>query len=197
MKPAVNNDTHVGPSLPLSDRLMRMLWTTVWILLFRPSPRPFHGWRAMLLRLFGAEIGRGVHVYPSVSIWAPWRIEIGDESGIGDRAILYSQDIIRIGRRTVISQGAHLCAGTHDYNAWGFPLITRPITIGDHVWVAAEVFVHPGVTIANGTVVSARSVVVKDLPEWTVCSGFPCVPLKARPKLGEPNAETALSQAGT
>ncbi|MHA3772802.1 WcaF family extracellular polysaccharide biosynthesis acetyltransferase [Verrucomicrobiota bacterium sgz303538] len=180
MTAQINSDTYTGPSLPLSDRLKRLIWNAVWALLFRTSPRPFHRWRAMLLRLFGAKIGRGVHVYPSASIWAPWRIEIGDQSGVGDRVILYSQDFIRIGRRAVVSQGAHLCAGTHDYNAPGFPLITRPITIGDNVWIAAEVFIHPGVTVADGAVVGARSVVINNLPEWTVCSGFPCQPLKKR-----------------
>lgn len=182
MRNVINSDTYTGPSLPLNDRLRRFLWNAVALLLFRPSPRPLHGWRSFLLRLFGAKIGRGVHVYPTVSIWAPWRLEIGDETGVGDHAILYSQAEICIGRRSVISQGAHLCAGTHDYTQPGFSLITRPITIGDHVWVAAEAFVHPGVTIPNGTVVAARSVVLKDLPEWMVCSGFPCVPLKERPR---------------
>jgi putative colanic acid biosynthesis acetyltransferase WcaF len=191
MTTQINADTYTGPSLPLSDRLKRLVWNVVWTFAFRPSPRPLHSWRAMLLRLFGARIGRGVHVYPSVTVWAPWRLEIGDESGIGDRAILYTQDTVRIGKRAVISQGAHLCAGSHDYTQPGFPLITRPINIGDHVWVAAEAFVHPGVSIAEGSVIGARSVVTRDMPEWTVCSGFPCVPIKPRPRLGssiEPGA---------
>lgn len=182
MKGQINTDTRTGPSLPLSDRLMRLVWGVVWTVAFRTSPRPLHAWRAMLLRLFGAQIGRNVHVYPSVIIWAPWRLEIGEESGIGDRAILYTQDHIRIGRRAVISQGAHLCAGTHDYTQPGFPLIPQPICVGDHVWIAAEAFIHPGVTIADGAVIGARSVVTRDMPEWTVCSGFPCIPLKPRPR---------------
>lgn len=150
------------------------------MLLFRPSPRPLHAWRSFLLRLFGAKIGSGVHVYPRVTIWAPWNLVIGDETGIADGAILYSQGIITIGKRAVISQGVHLCAGTHDYTKAGFPLVTLPIVVGDHVWVAAEAFVHPGVTIGEGTVVGARSVVTKDLPSWKVCSGFPALPLKDR-----------------
>jgi len=105
---------------------------------------------------------------------------MGDESGCADGVILYSQGEIRLGKRVVISQGAHLCAGTHDYEKVGFPLVTAPITIGDHAWIAAEAFVHPGVAIGEGCVIGARSVVTKDMPDWTVCSGHPCQPIKQR-----------------
>jgi len=71
-------------------------------------------------------------------------------------------------------------AGTHDYTKEGFPLITMPIVIGDYVWLAAESFIHPGITIGTGAVIGARSVVTKDMPEWMVCAGHPCKPLKER-----------------
>lgn len=121
-----------------------------------------------------------MHVYPGVKIWAPWNLHIGDETGVANGVTLYSQGLIAIGKRVVISQGAHLVAGTHDYTDPGFPLITFPITVKDHVWVAAEAFLHPGVTIEEGAVIGARSVVTKDMPAWMVCAGHPCVPLKER-----------------
>jgi putative colanic acid biosynthesis acetyltransferase WcaF len=176
----VNHDTHVGPSFSVGNRLARVIWGIVRALLFKPSPRPVHIWRVFLLRCFGAKIGSGVHVYPGVVIWAPWNLEIADGVGIASGSILYSQGKITIGRQSVISQGAHLCAGTHNYNQEGFPLMIKPIVIGDHVWIAAEAFVHPGVTIGEGTVVGARSVVTKDLPAWKVCSGFPATVIKDR-----------------
>lgn len=175
-----NADTHQSPSFSLKNRLARVAWGLVDALLFRPSPKPLHGWRSFLLRLFGAKVGRGVHVYPKVTIWAPWNLELGDEAGVANGAILYCQGKILLGKRSVISQGVHLCAGTHDYDLPGFPLITKPITIGAYAWIAAEAFVHPGVTVGEGTVVGARSVVTKDLPEWKVCSGFPAKILKDR-----------------
>lgn len=125
-------------------------------------------------------MGKGVHVYPWVKIWAPWNLVLKDECGIANDVILYSMGRITVGRRAVISQGAHLCAGTHDYSQAGFPLITMPITIGDNAWIAAEAFIHPGVRIGDGCVVGARSVVSKDMPSWMVCSGHPCIPLKER-----------------
>ncbi|MBO0357508.1 putative colanic acid biosynthesis acetyltransferase [Hymenobacter sp. BT186] len=177
---SVNTNTHTGPSFSLSNRLGRVAWQLCSFLLFRYSPRPLHKWRAFLLQCFGAKVGRGVHVYPGVKIWAPWNLELADECGIASGAILYSQGKIIVGQRAVISQGAHLVTGTHDYSHPGFPLITKPIHIGSQTWIAAEVFIHPGVTINDGCVVGARSVVTKDMPSWTVCAGFPCKPIKPR-----------------
>ena len=178
----INQDTFTGPSFSLKNRLRRSWWSIASTLFFRFSPRPFHGWRSFVLRSFGAKVGKGVHVYPGVTIWAPWNLELGDECGVANGAVLYSQAKIVIGYRAVISQGVNLCTGTHDYNNPGFPLVASAINIGNHVWVAAEDFVHPGVQIADGCVVGARSVVIKDLPEWQVCAGNPCKPLKPRQK---------------
>jgi putative colanic acid biosynthesis acetyltransferase WcaF len=177
---AVNTDTHAGPSFPAANRAARLGWNLVQATLFRWSPRPFHAWRIFLLRIFGASVGRGAHVYPGARIWAPWNLEIGDEAGVADGVILYSQGKITLGRRVVVSQGAHLCAGTHDYQKKGFPLLTAPIVVGDEAWIAAEAFIHPGVNIGEGAVIGARSVVTGDLPAWMVSVGHPCRPLKPR-----------------
>ncbi|WP_018614250.1 putative colanic acid biosynthesis acetyltransferase [Segetibacter koreensis] len=174
-----NQDTFTGPSFSLRNRVGRVLWGVVNVF-FRFSPIPFYGWRSLLLKILGAKVGKGVHVYPAVKIWAPWNLVLEDECGIANGAILYSQGKITIGRRAVISQGVNLCGGTHDYTKIGFPLVTKPISIGDYAWVAAEAFVHPGVKIGVGCVIGARSVVTKDMPDWTVCAGHPCEPIKER-----------------
>ncbi|ANE49265.1 WcaF family extracellular polysaccharide biosynthesis acetyltransferase [Flavisolibacter tropicus] len=175
-----NQNTYSGPSFSLKNRVKRVLWEFVALLFFRYSPKPLHIWRSFLLRCFDAKIGSNVHVYPKVKIWAPWNLELGDECGIANGVTLYSQGKIKIGKRTVISQGAHLCGGSHDYNQPGFPLITKPILIGDQVWVAAETFVHPGVIVGEGCVIGARSVVNTDMPAWMICAGHPCKPIKER-----------------
>lgn len=175
-----NINTYSGPSFSLKNRIMRVVWNGIYLILFKYSPKPLHSWRSFILRCFGAKIGKGVHVYPKVFIWAPWNLEVGHESGISDSVILYSQGKIIIGNRVVISQGSHLCTGTHDYTKIGFPLFTKSIIIGNNVWIAAESFIHPGVVIGEGCVIGARSVVIKDMPEWMVCSGHPCKPLKKR-----------------
>ena len=176
----INSDTFSGPSFSIKNRFARVIWKIIYYFLFRPSPTPLHIWRVFILRLFGAKIGKGVHFYPRVDIWAPWNITVGNYSGIANGVILYSQGEIIIGEKVVISQGAHLCTGSHDYTQKGFPLYTKPIVIHSHAWIAAEAFIHPGVIIQTGVVVGARSVVISNLPEWMVCSGHPCVPIKSR-----------------
>jgi putative colanic acid biosynthesis acetyltransferase WcaF len=176
----INTDTHTGPSFSLKNRLGRILWNITCVLFFRYSPKVFFGWRSLILRLFGGRIGKGVHIYPGVAIWAPWNLEVGDQCGIANGVILYSQGRISVGKKTVISQGAHICAGTHDYTHKGFKLITMPISIGDDVWIAADAFIHPGVIIGDGCVIGARAVVNKNMPAWMVCSGHPCKPIKKR-----------------
>ena len=175
-----NSDTFTGPSFSFKNRIGRFAWDIVCLILFRYSPKPFFMWRSFLLRCFGAKTGNKIHIYPGAKIWAPWNLEFGDECGIASGAILYSQGKITIGKRAVVSQGAHLVAGTHDFTKSGFPLVTKPISIGDHAWIAAEAFIHPGITIGKGCVVGARAVVISDMPEWMICAGHPCVPIKER-----------------
>ena len=175
-----NIDNHTGPSFSFKNRMGRLIWNVISAIFFRFSPNFLHGFRRFLLRSFGAQVGKGVHVYPRVKIWAPWNVVLLDECGIANGAILYSQGKITVGQRAVVSQGVHLCAGTHDYNDPGFRLITMPIVIGDQAWVAAEAFIHPGVEIGQGCVIGARSVVTKSMPAWMICAGHPCKPLKER-----------------
>ncbi|MDX2272151.1 MAG: WcaF family extracellular polysaccharide biosynthesis acetyltransferase [Cyanobacteriota bacterium] len=175
-----NQDAHTQASFSLSNRLARVVWSIGYVLLFRPSPRPLHEWRSFLLRCFGAKVGKCCHVYPSAKIWAPWNLELADYVGIGDEVTCYSMAKIRVGDHVVISQGSHLCTGSHDYEDPNFPLYAEPIEIEDRVWVCAEAFVCPGITIATGAVIGARSVVTKNMPAWMVCAGHPCRPIKPR-----------------
>lgn len=169
------NDPYRGPSFSLLNRFLRGVWGGVYMFFFRFSLRPFHLWRILLLRLFGAQIGRGCHIYPKVKIWAPWNLRIGNYVGIADGVTLYCMEQMVIRDYAVISQGAHLCGGTHDYNSANFQLISKPIVIGAHVWVCAEAFIHPGVVVPEGAVIGARSVVTRSPQQtWAVYAGNPC-----------------------
>lgn len=167
-------------TLSSSNRLARLAWGVVWQLLFRPSPRVAHGWRCALLRLFGARLGIGVHVYPSARVWAPWNLEMGDGACLADDVDCYSVARISVGARTTVSQYSYLCTASHDHALRDMPLVTAPIVLGSDVWVTADVFVGPGVTVGDGSVVLARSSVVRDLPPWTVCAGVPARPQRPR-----------------
>jgi putative colanic acid biosynthesis acetyltransferase WcaF len=164
------------------DLLLRGLWAFVQSTLFRWSPRPFHGFRARLLQLFGAKIAEPgkVVVFPTVRVTYPWNLTLAPRSMLGPRVTVYNLGTISLQRGANVSQNCHLCAGTHDFTCWEMPLQTAPIVIGENAWLAADVFVGPGVTIGELCVVGARSVVVGDLPAHTICVGHPCRPIKDR-----------------
>lgn len=161
------------------ELFLRVLWCLAKFV-FRSIPRHFYGGRNFILRLFGAHIGKDVRIYPSVTIFAPWHFSIGDESSIGFDAIIYNLGPITIGDRVTISQRAHLCAGSHDYTVASMPLTKPAIRIEDEVWVCADAFVGPGVTLGQGAVIAARSVVVKDIPPLKLVGGNPAKVLKDR-----------------
>jgi len=160
----------------------RWAWSIIEATLFRFSPRPFHGWRARLLKLFGAQIANpgSVVVFPTVRVTYPENLTLEDRAMIGPGVRLYNLGPITLQYGANISQFCHLCSGTHDFNRWDMPLVTDPILVGKNVWIAADVFIGPGVTIGDLAVVGARSVVVGDLPASHVCVGHPCRPIKTR-----------------
>jgi len=162
------------------SKLLVFLWFTIQDILFRFSPVPCYGFRRWLLRRFGCKLGKGVIIRPRARFHYPWRIEIGDYSSIGDDVWLYSIALIKIGSHTVISQRSFLCTAGHDYLDPHFKTIHEPILVGDGVWIAADVFVAPGVTIGDNAVIGARSNVFEDMPENTICHGASCQPVRKR-----------------
>ncbi len=139
-----------------------------------------HGWRGFLLRSFGARIDRTARIYGSVRVWYPPNLSVGRNAVIGPGAICYSMAPLEIGDDAVVSQRAHLCAGSHDIDDPHFQLVVRPIVIGPKAWVAAEAFVGPGVEIGEGAVLGARGVTVKSLMPWTVYVGNPARTVRKR-----------------
>jgi putative colanic acid biosynthesis acetyltransferase WcaF len=174
-------DVSVTPSPhSRSNRFGRVAWKLVWRLLFRTSPTPLHGWRRFLLRRFGATIHSTAEPYPGVRIWAPWNLEMGAYSTLADDVDCYCVDRVLLGDHATVSQYSFLCTAAHDYSHPNLPLTTAPITIGAGAWVAADVFIAPGVTIGEGAVVGACSRVFKDVPPWMVAAGHPAKVIKER-----------------
>lgn len=157
-----------------------LLWWLLQAVIFPLTLHAHHAPRRMLLRWFGAQIGRGVVIRPTARFHYPWKIEIGDYSWIGSGVELYSLGYIRIGSHAVVSQNSYLCAGSHDVRDRAFGLKAEPITIENGVWIASDCFVGPGVTVGANTVVGARSSVFSDLPEGHICLGSPCKPIRPR-----------------
>jgi len=179
MKPTDSIIDYKSPH-SLKNKIARVTWKLVWLSLFRLSPRPLHQWRCILLRLFGATIGKGVHPYPSAKIWAPWNLQMDDYSCLADDVDCYCVAPITIGSHSTVSQYSYLCSASHDYQNLTMPLIASPIKIGRNAWIAADVFVGPGVQIGDGAVVAARASVVRDVQPWTVVGGTPARFIKNR-----------------
>lgn len=173
-----------GCSSPYSsgENAERVLWWLVQRVLFRLSPRPWHGLRARMLRLFGAEIPEPgkVVIFPTVSVTFPSKLSLAPRSMVGPGVTLYNLAQVTLKRGANVSQNCHICCGTHDYTQWAMPVVARPIIIGENSWLGADVFVGPGVEIGDLCVIGARSVVVKDMPARKVCAGNPCRVLKER-----------------
>jgi len=105
---------------------------------------------------------------------------MADEACLGPDVDCYNVATITLGAHSTVSQYSYLCTASHDYNHPDMLLVTAPITLGARVWITADVFVGPGVTIGDGAVVTARSSVFHDLPPWMVARGNPAVPVRAR-----------------
>ncbi|MCH2132893.1 MAG: hypothetical protein MK116_03990 [Phycisphaerales bacterium] len=172
--------THPRSEHSLRNRLARFLWSVTYVVLFRPTPRSFHTWRNIVLRLFGARIHKSARVYPKVKVWYPGNLVMGVGTCLGDAVDCYNVATITLEDGATVSQYTYLCGATHDADHVDFALIPRPITICRRAWIAADVFVGPGVTIGEGAVVGARSSVYKDMPPWQICVGNPARPVRAR-----------------
>lgn len=136
---------------------------------------------------FGAIIGKGVRIQGGAKVWQPWRFRIGDNSWIDGGVSLYAVDDIKIGSNAVISEGAFICTASHDIRSETFDLVTKPVEIGDSVWIGARAIVLPGVKIGEGAVVGAGAVVSRDVAPWTVVAGNPAKFIKKRELKAETN----------
>ena len=164
----------------ITNKILRAIWTLVYFLFFRFTIIPLNQWRGMILKLFGASIGKNVLIYPSAKIWAPWNLNIGDRVVIGPGVILYNIDNIIIGDDVTISQNSHLCTASHDIESLSRTLTYAPIVIGKGAWIFADAFVFMGIKIGEGAIVGARSVVTKTVGEFDVVAGNPAKFLKKR-----------------
>jgi len=167
-------------SLGWRNKLLRAIWNVAWWLLVRPTPVPFFWWRSCVMRCFGAKLGRRASIYPSTRVWAPWNLEMEDFTLLSFEVNCYCVDKVRIGTQTLVSQHSFLCTASHDISDPVMRLVTAPIVIEASVWICADAFIGPGVTIGEGAVVGARACVFKNVEPWTVVGGNPARFLKKR-----------------
>lgn len=178
--PETAADPYLRPAFSARDRARRLAWNVCRALLFRPSPRPFHAWRAMLLRLFGATLGPGCHFYPGAKVYAPWNLVCADQVTAADGAEIYNPAPMRFGSHAILSQDAYVCGATHDYDDPRFPLLAYAMEFGAYSWVCARASVVPGICVGEGSVLALGSVATRNLEPWGVYAGVPAAKVKNR-----------------
>jgi putative colanic acid biosynthesis acetyltransferase WcaF len=164
-----NNDWYS----PGRSVLWRAAWLFVGLPLFRASLLPFSGLRVSLLRMFGARVGAGTVIHSEVSVKYPWLLEIGANCWIGERVWIDNLTIVRLGDNVCISQGCYICTGNHDWGDPSFGLIVRPVELKSGAWAGAMSVLLPGVSLDEGAVAGAGSVVVRMIPAYEVHTGNP------------------------
>ena len=173
-------DPYLRPAFSFQNRIRRLIWNLTWLLFYRFSPRPFHAWRSLLLKAFGAKLGRKCHFYPASKVWAPWNLICEEQVAAGDDAEIYNPAPIFFGSHAIVSQGAYICGATHDFDDPAFPLLAYSMRIGAYAWICARASVGPGVNVGEGAVLGLGSVASRDLEAWSVYAGSPAVRIKNR-----------------
>ena len=170
-----NNDWYNPGSAP-----KRALWYLCNILFLKGSLLPFSGFKRSLLRLFGARIGKGVVIKPSVNIKYPWKLAVGDHTWIGERVWIDNLGEVKIGKHCCLSQGSMLLCGNHDFKSSTFDLMVGDITMEDGAWVGAKSVVCPGVTVKSHAVLAVGSLATDDLEAYAIYQGNPAQKVKDR-----------------
>ena len=159
--------------LSLGNKLARVAWAVVYVLLFRFSPVPCHGWRRLLVRVFGARISRTAKIYPSARVWAPWNLTMEAGAVVGPEVYCYSVGPIVLGVDSTTSYRTFLCTASHDIHDPARPLVVGHIRLEQGAYVFADAFIGMNVTVGEGAVVAARAVVVRDVGAYDVVAGNP------------------------
>ncbi len=186
VRPTVDLSRFDNSDFPMgAGFLKRTLWYFVNALFFISPLFPFRSPKPMLLRLFGAKVGKGVVIHPGVNIKFPWKLSIGDHVWIGQRAWLDNIDQLTIHSNVVISQGAMLILGSHDYKKVDYPTLAGPVVLEEGSWVGAGALVLGGVTMRSHAVLAAGSVTGRSLRAYTIYRGNPAEPVRDRVMAGE------------
>jgi putative colanic acid biosynthesis acetyltransferase WcaF len=157
-----------------------VLWMIVSFAFFNHSLAVLSAFKCMLLRLFGAKVGKGVVLKPSVNIKYPWFLKIQDNVWIGENVWIDNLAPVNIGSNVCISQGAMLLTGNHNYKKDTFDLTVNKIIIEDGVWLGAKSVVCPGITCKTHSVLSVASVATKNLDSFFIYTGNPAVKVRER-----------------
>lgn len=153
------------------------IWFLTQHILFKSPVLPSK-LRPLILRLFGASVGRGVLIRRGVKIHFPWFLKIGDNCWIGEEVWFINHVNVTIGSNVCISQKSTICSGGHDYRSPFLEFDHNPIEIKDGAWVCLDAKVLPGVTIGQCSVISAGEIVRRSVPDYSMLVGGQIRPIE-------------------
>jgi len=179
LKTDLSNYNNGGFS-PGKNAFVRACWYITNVLFFLNPLNPVSSVKVFLLRLFGAKVGKGVNIKPSVNIKYPWHLIIGDFVWIGENVWIDNLTKVEIGDNSCISQGALLLTGNHNYKKSGFDLIIGKILLEEGVWIGAKSVVAPGTKCLSHSVLSAGSFLSSDMEPYTIYAGNPAAKVRTR-----------------
>jgi putative colanic acid biosynthesis acetyltransferase WcaF len=151
----------------------RALWLIVEATIFSNGIVTSYGLKRWLLRVFGARVGSSVLIKPGVHVKYPWRQRVGNNSWLGERCWIDNMEDVTIGDNVVVSQGAYLCTGNHDWSDPGMGLTPQPIAIEDGAWIGAFARVAPGKRIGEESILVLGAVALSDTEPRGIYAGNP------------------------
>ncbi len=157
----------------------RIGWYVINALFFN-SAFPIIRIKIILLKAFGARVGKGVVIKPYVNIKYPWRLNLGNNIWIGEKVWIDNLGLVTMQDNVCISQGAMLLCGNHHYKKVAFDLIVGDITIEEGAWIGAQSVVCPGVKVGSHAVLTVNSVATANLLPWSIYQGNPAQKIKDR-----------------
>ena len=152
-------------------RGVNIIIEAIWLIIFVPiisSSFPGSYWRKIILKVFGAKIGKGVRLNSRLRVKMPWRLRIGNYCWIGEETWIDNLDLVIISNNVCISQGVYFCTGNHNYKKTTFDLIYKPINIESDVWIGAKSIIAPGKKIGKSSIITMGSLVKEDIPQNTI-----------------------------
>lgn len=170
-------------AMPIKDKIKNLFWTYINMTLFRFTPshfKIFRKFRVGLLKMFGAKLDWTVSIHPTAKIDYPWNLSMGNKSSLGENSWVYAMDSISIGEKTCIGKEVYLLTGSHNISSLTFDLVTKPIAIGDNIWIATGAMIMPGIIVNDFSVVAAGSVVIKNVECQSIVGGNPARFIKNR-----------------
>jgi putative colanic acid biosynthesis acetyltransferase WcaF len=168
-------DFNTGASI-----IRQTLWYFVNALFVRASWNPFMGIKIILLKLFGAKIGKGLIIKNNVTVKFPWKLTIGDNVWLGENCWIDNLDCVTIGNNVCISQGSLILTGNHDYTVSSMPYRNMPVILEDGVWIGAKSIVCSGVICYSHSILAVGSVATKNLEAFTIYQGNPAIAVRKR-----------------